>query len=106
LTDVACSTEQKFTINQEKALKNKLIFNLILLLMVASGCARTPIMAKEAEKPDTAVASAVTTGTPALEVPEWYFDFGEVKEGTDYLHAFVIRNKGTGVLEIKKVQPG
>ena len=106
MTDVACGTEQKFTINQEKALKNKLIFNLILLLMVASGWAHTPAIAKEAEKPDTAVASAVTTGTPALEVPEWYFDFGEVKEGTDYVHAFVIRNKGTGVLEIKKVQPG
>ena len=50
--------EQKFTINQEKALKNKLIFNLILLLMVASGCALTPAIAKEAEKPETAVASA------------------------------------------------
>ncbi|MGO9315112.1 MAG: hypothetical protein ACLQDI_20565 [Syntrophobacteraceae bacterium] len=87
-------------------MKNKLIFNLILLLMVASGCALTPAIAKEEEKPETAVASAVTTGTPALEVPEWYFDFGEVKEWTDYTHAFVIRNKGTGVLEIKKVQPG
>ncbi|MGA2227964.1 MAG: hypothetical protein ABSH41_26320 [Syntrophobacteraceae bacterium] len=87
-------------------MKNKLIFNLILLLMVASGWAHTPAIAKEAEKPDAAVASDVTTGTPALDVPEWYFDFGEVKEWADYTHAFVIRNKGTGVLEIKKVQPG
>lgn len=84
-------------------MKNKLIFNLILLLVVAWGCAHTPAIAKAAEKPDTAAAS---TGTPALEVPEWYFDFGKVKEGTDYQHAFVIRNKGTGVLQIKKVQPG
>jgi hypothetical protein len=106
LTDVACSTEREFTINQEKALKNKLIFNLILLLMVASGCAYTPAIAKGAEKPDTAVASTATTGTPLLEVPEWYFDFGEVKEWADYTHAFVIRNRGTGILEIKKVQPG
>ncbi len=87
-------------------MKNKLTFNLILLFMVASVCAHTPAIAKEAEKPDTAVASDVTTGTPVLEVPEWYFDFGQVKEWTDYTHAFVIRNKGTGVLEIKKVQPG
>ncbi len=86
--------------------KNRLIVNLTLVFMVASGCAHTPGNAKEAAKPDTALASAVTTGTPALEVPEWYFDFGEVKEGTDYLHTFVIRNKGTGVLEIKKVQAG
>ena len=74
--------------------------------MVASGCAYFPEITKKAAKPDTAVASAVTTGTPALEVPEWFFDFGEVKEGTDYIHAFVIRNKGTGVLEIQKVEPG
>ena len=87
-------------------MKNKLIFNLILTLLMASGCAHSPEIAKEAAKPDTVVAEAVTAGTPALEVPEWYFDFGEVKEGIDYLHAFVIRNKGTGVLEIKKVQPG
>ncbi len=87
-------------------MKNKLIVNLTLLFMVASGCAHTPGIAKEAAKPDTAVASAVTTGTPALDVPEWYFNFGEVKEGTNYIHAFVIRNRGTGVLEIKKVLPG
>jgi hypothetical protein len=79
---------------------------LILMVAGAWGCAHTPGNAKEAAKPDTAHASAVTTGTPALEVPEWYFDFGEVKEGTDYIHAFVIRNKGTGLLEIKKVQAG
>jgi Protein of unknown function (DUF1573) len=70
------------------------MMSLILLLVIAWGCAHT------------AIASEVMIGTPALEVPEWYFDFGEVKEGTVYLHAFVIRNKGTGVLEIKKVQPG
>ena len=74
--------------------------------MVAFGCAHTPETAKEAAKQGTAVAAAVTTGTPAVEVPEAYFDFGQVNEGTDYLHEFVIRNKGTGVLEIKKVVPG
>ena len=86
-------------------MKNKLIVNLTLLLMVAFGCAHTPEIAKEAGKQGAAVA-AVTTGTPAVEVPESYFDFGKVNEGTDYVHSFVIRNKGTGVLEIKKVVPG
>jgi hypothetical protein len=74
--------------------------------MLASGCAYSAENAKEAAKPDTAHASAVAAGSPVLEVPEWYFNFGEVKEGTDYLHAFVIRNKGTGVLEIKRIEPG
>jgi hypothetical protein len=79
---------------------------ILLAMVVASGCAHSPEHGKEAAKPDTALVSAAATGVPALEVPEAYFDFGEVKEGTDYRHAFVIRNKGTGVLEIKKVQPG
>lgn len=87
-------------------MKNKFVVPLVFLFMVTSGCAHTPASVKEAFKPDTVPASAAATGTPALEVPEWHFDFGEVKEGTEYLHAFVIRNKGTGVLEIRKVQPG
>jgi hypothetical protein len=87
-------------------MKSKFIENLILLILVAWGCAHLPEIANEATKPATAYASEVMIGTPALEVPEWYFDFGEVEEGTDYLHAFVIRNRGTGVLEIRKVQPG
>ncbi len=88
-------------------MKTGSIANLILLVMVAaSGCAHSPEHGKEAAKPNTALVSAAATGAPALEVPEAYFDFGDVKEGTDCRHAFVIRNKGTGVLEIKKVQAG
>jgi hypothetical protein len=87
-------------------MKNRVIVNLILLLMIASVCANTRVSAEEAAKPDTSIASAVTAGTPGLEVPEWYFNFGEVKEGADYRHEFVVRNAGTGVLEIRKVQPG
>ncbi|MEM5787789.1 MAG: hypothetical protein AAGU11_10745 [Syntrophobacteraceae bacterium] len=87
-------------------MKNKLVVNLVLLLMVTFGCAHTPEIAKDAGKQDTAVASAAGTGTPALEVPESHFDFGEVQDGNDYLHAFVIRNRGTGVLQIRKVVPG
>ena len=52
----------------------------------------------------------VTPGTrapgPAVEVPERSFDFGVMREDTDYSHAFVIRNVGTSELVIKKVQPG
>ena len=92
--------------SQEKNLKNGLIINLVLLAVVGSGCAHTSDNAKEAAKTDTPLASPVTTGAPALEVPEWYHNFGSVKEDSDYLHTFVIRNKGNGVLEIRKIQPG
>ncbi len=85
---------------------NKLIVCSILLLLVALGCAHTSETAKEAAKQDISVAAAGATGVPALEVPESYYNFGEVNEETDYMHEFVIRNKGTGVLEIRKVVPG
>jgi hypothetical protein len=51
-------------------------------------------------------AIAQTTGTPAVELSETTFDFGVVREGNDYIHAFKIRNTGTGVLVIRKVLPG
>lgn len=87
-------------------MKNTLIPGLIWLLIVTSGCAHTAENAREAARPDAVPASAIGSGTPILEVPEWFFDLGEVKEGTIYRHAFVIRNRGTGALEIKKVQAG
>jgi len=89
-------------------LKNRSTVSLIVLgmVMVASGCAHSPEGAKDASKSHTALTSTVATGAPALEVAEWYFNFGNVVEGTDYRHAFVVRNKGTGTLEIKKVRHG
>lgn len=76
------------------ALQNRFMMKLLLLLAVGLVFAHT------------AFASEVAQGTPALDVPEWFFDFGEVKDGTEYLHAFEIRNVGTGTLEIKSVKPG
>jgi hypothetical protein len=77
----------------------------VLLLIVPIGCAHTTETADSKPKPEVA-ASVATNGTPAVEIPETIFDFGEVKDGNDYVHAFIIRNTGTGVLEIKKVLPG
>lgn len=45
---------------------------------------------------------AAVTG-PVVQVPETSFDFGEVVEGKDYVHDFIIKNVGTAPLEIKKV---
>jgi len=70
------------------------MLNLVLFLVAVWGCVYP------------AVASEAAEGTPALAVPEWYFNFGEVKEGAEYIHPFEIRNVGTGVLEIKTVKPG
>ncbi len=52
------------------------------------------------------IAEARTNGAPAVEIPETTFDFGLVSQENTYIHAFKIRNIGTGVLRIKKIMPG
>lgn len=45
-------------------------------------------------------------GIPNLALKEQEFDFGKVKEGSRIIHEFIVQNKGTVPLEIKKVSPG
>jgi hypothetical protein len=45
-------------------------------------------------------------GTPVVEFAETSHDMGQVAAGGEYRHEFVVRNKGTGNLQIKKVLPG
>ena len=87
-------------------MKNSLILGLaVWFFLVPFGCAHTPdnsgVMPAHQE-----VAAEQTNGAPAVEVPETVFDFGVVHEGNDYVHAFTIKNTGTGVLEIRKIMPG
>ena len=59
-----------------------------------------------AEQEETNVAGepAVEGGTPKLVVPEPIYDFGTVRDTETVTHQFVLRNEGTGVLEIKNVR--
>jgi hypothetical protein len=47
-----------------------------------------------------------STGAPAAFFPEESFEFGPVVEGTIIQHDFVIQNRGTAELLIKKVKSG
>ncbi|MGA2937883.1 MAG: DUF1573 domain-containing protein [Syntrophobacteraceae bacterium] len=87
-------------------MKNLSTLGLVVwFFLVPAGCAHAPdIPGSMPEHQETATAQ--TNGTPAVEVSETAFDFGEVTEGNDYVHAFKIRNTGTGVLVIKKIIPG
>jgi len=67
--------------------------------------ANTQEAAQETARQEIALAGP-KTGTPRIEIPETFFDFGELKDGYDYVHAFTVRNLGTGVLEIEDVLPG
>jgi hypothetical protein len=58
------------------------------------------------EKPSTEVEPVQTGGTPVVEFTETSHDMGQVAAGGEYSHEFVVRNRGTGILQIKKVLPG
>jgi hypothetical protein len=77
----------------------------VLLLIAPIGYTLTTATSNIKFKTEVA-ASAATTGTPAVEISETIFDFGELKDGNDYVHAFAIMNSGTEVLEIYKALPG
>jgi hypothetical protein len=63
--------------------------------------------AVENNKPEDANAAgepAVEGGTPKLVVPEPVFDFGTLRDSETLTHKFLLRNEGTGVLEITNVR--
>jgi hypothetical protein len=100
-------------------MKNFLTFGFVVwFFLVPLGCAHTPdspgSMPKHQEAaaeqtnrmPTQEIVTAQTDGTPTVELSETIFDFGLVGGGSDYVHAFKIRNTGTGILEIRKIIPG
>ena len=100
-------------------MKNLLTFGLVAwFFLVPLGCAHTPdspgsmsehqetAKAQTNKTPTQEIATEQSDGTPTVELSETIFDFGVVTEGGVYIHAFKIRNTGTGVLKIKKVSPG
>ena len=46
------------------------------------------------------------TGMPQLTIKEKIHDFGTAVEGEKITHDFVLKNRGTSVIEIKKVKTG
>ena len=46
------------------------------------------------------------TGSASVFFPEPGYTFTAVYEGTPVLHDFVIQNKGTGALDVKRVSGG
>lgn len=85
-------------------MRTKILAALVLLSLML-GCADEARTSDEVSRPNAAASEAIA-GMPALAVSEAEFNFGEVSEGKEYVHDFVIMNGGTGVLEIKKVTPG
>jgi len=87
-----------------ESMKTKILAALVLLSLILC-CADEARTSDEVSRPDVAASEAIA-GIPILAVPQAEFNFGEVSEGKEYVHDFVIMNGGRGVLEIKKVTPG
>jgi hypothetical protein len=43
---------------------------------------------------------------PVIEIPVMTFAFGDIYHQDQYVHAFVIKNRGTADLTIEDVKPG
>lgn len=43
---------------------------------------------------------------PVVQMAETSWNFGELIDGHEYAHDFMVKNAGTATLEIKKVLPG
>ncbi len=66
---------------------------------------KTPPMPPTAPPAGQQEAVPPSGDLPEASVPEMVFDAGQVEKGAVIEHAFVIENKGKGILEILRVQP-
>jgi hypothetical protein len=56
--------------------------------------------------PEVTASEETRQGTPSIQVAETVFDFGEVMEGSEVVHEFIVGNEGKGVLRIEQVRLG
>lgn len=52
------------------------------------------------------VKPVVTGGVPSVSVPETSFNVGKMELYTESAHDFVVKNVGSGMLEIRGIKPG
>ncbi len=77
---------------------------LCLLLIVPLILANCALFGKK--EPAADLEPLASTGAPPKVVlPETTYDFGVIAEEKDYVHEFVVKNEGTGVLKIREVVP-
>ena len=51
-------------------------------------------------------APAASPNAPVIQVPEATYDFGEVFEGGEVSHDYMVKNTGKTELQIEQVRPG
>ncbi|MHC1728881.1 MAG: DUF1573 domain-containing protein [Syntrophobacteraceae bacterium] len=75
---------------------------LVLIPLLLLGCSHS-----QQPAPPQPQVQTEQGGVPAIVLFETKFDLGKIREdGISNVHEFKVGNKGTGLLEIKKVVPG
>ena len=62
--------------------------------------------ASKDQKTGSVTQSTLEGGIPVAEFPSTEHNLGKIAEGREFSHVFMVRNAGSGVLQIKKVLPG
>jgi hypothetical protein len=82
----------------------KFLFGL-LILAIWVGIGQTVRAAMDTpQTPST--TTQVPQESPSIKVPESTYDFGEIMEGGEVAHDFIVTNTGKAPLEINQVRPG
>ena len=51
-------------------------------------------------------STSASVPTPSIQLPAPDYNFGEAQEGSILSHEYLVKNTGSGVLEIAEVRPG
>ncbi len=91
----------------------KKVLNIALVALFVMVCSWLPAWAEKAPKDANSKANdknvqkqpaAAKQPRMVIDIPN--YDAGEVWEGEDVVHTFIIKNKGDAQLNVTKVKPG
>jgi hypothetical protein len=84
------------------SLQSRKLLAVMLLFVTINAPGQT---GSSAAKKPAASAAAKAAPAPKISIAQPEFNFGEVREGTDLSHTFLIKIEGNAPLEIKSVAP-
>ena len=83
----------------------KLFIWIAVLWLSTNGCALAA-KSEESQGKEASPQASSAQEAPAMSVSESTHDFGEVTEGAEVTHDFLVKNTGSGSLQIEQVRPG
>jgi hypothetical protein len=99
-------------------MKDSVLLKWLLCFFIVAFCSGTLSLTTSVSQEKKAIATpkdravkkqqteAVSANQPAIVIEAKEYDAGEVYEGDEVIHSFIVKNKGKGELHINKVKPG